>query len=177
MPPTTEEVERPREEGSAGPRRSRRIAVRAPRDLLAGSLLVGVAAFSLWASAPLDSGQLRAMGPGMLPRAVAVLVGVSGLGIALVAVLRHGAGLGRWPVRGPLFLALGVAAFAITIRSAGLAVAGPLVVVLSGFGSSEARPRELVVFALVLTAFCAALFRFALHLPIPILVIPGVVTL
>ena len=32
------------------------------------------------------------------------------------------------------------------------------------------------MFAVVMTAFCVGLFRFALGLPIPVLVIPGVVT-
>jgi putative tricarboxylic transport membrane protein len=50
-------------------------------------------------------------------------------------------------------------------------------VIVSGAASPETRWRELVIFALVLTAACVGLFRFALGLPIPVLVIPGLVTI
>jgi putative tricarboxylic transport membrane protein len=151
--------------------------VRSPRDLLAGLSLLALAVFALRTTAHLDAGTLRALGPGMLPRAVAAGVGAVGLLVVALSLLRRGPPLGRWPLRGPLFVSLAVVAFALTIRSVGLAVAGPLVVVVSGFASPEARPRELVVFALALTALCVGLFRYALSLPIPVLVIPGLVNL
>jgi hypothetical protein len=34
-----------------------------------------------------------------------------------------------------------------------------------------------VVFALVMTAFCVGLFRYALSLPIPVLIVPGLLHL
>ncbi len=151
--------------------------IRAPRDFVAGATLVGVSAFALWASAPLTEGHLRSMGPGMLPRAVAVLLGIAGVALVVMSLVRFGEGLGKWPLRGPVFVFLGVAAFALTIRPVGLVVAGPLVFVLGGLASPEARARELVLFAVLMTGFCVGLFRYALHLPIPILVVPGLVTL
>jgi putative tricarboxylic transport membrane protein len=117
------------------------------------------------------------MGPGMLPRYVAIAVLAAGLLLCVLSLLKSGEGLGRWPLRGPVFVSLAVLAFALTIRSVGLAVAGPLVVIVSGAASPESRPRELVIFALVITAFCIGLFKYALGLPIPVLLIPDVVTL
>ncbi len=151
--------------------------VRSPRDLLAGALLVALAALALRTTARLDAGTLRALGPGMLPRAVAAGVGAVGLAIVALSFVRRGPPLGRWPLRGPLFVSLGVVAFALTIRTVGLAVAGPLVVLVSGAASADTRPRELVVFALAMTALCVGLFRYALGLPIPVLVVPGLVNL
>ncbi len=43
--------------------------------------------------------------------------------------------------------------------------------------SADTRPKELVVFAVAMTALCIGLFRYALGLPIPVLVVPGVVNL
>jgi hypothetical protein len=157
---------------TARPRR-----VRSPQDLVAGMSLVVVALFALWAASDLEVGTLRSMGPGMLPRAAALLVGAMGLLIALLAFVLPGEALGRWPVRGPVFLILGVVAFALTIRTVGLAVAGPLVALVSGAASPETRPRELLLFAVAITVFCIGLFRYALNLPIPVLIIPGYVTL
>jgi putative tricarboxylic transport membrane protein len=95
----------------------------------------------------------------------------------VLSCLKQGEALERWSMRGPLFITCGVIAFALTIRPIGLAVAGPLVALISGAASPESRLKELVVFAFVMTALCVGLFRFVLHLPIPILIIPGVVVL
>ncbi|HEX7128004.1 MAG TPA: tripartite tricarboxylate transporter TctB family protein [Thermodesulfobacteriota bacterium] len=151
--------------------------IRAPQDFAAGASLVALALFALWASADLSQGRLGHMGPGMLPRATAVLIGLLGIGIAIGACLRPGPPLERWGIRGPLFVFLGVLAFALTIRSVGLVVAGPLVALIGGAASPETRLGEAFVFAAAITAFCIGLFKYALNLPIPVLVIPGVVVL
>lgn len=151
--------------------------VRSSSDLLAGACLLALAGLALWSGRGLDAGTLRAMGPGMLPRAVALGIGLVGLAICALALLKDGPGLGRWPLRGPVAVTLAVACFALTIRTAGLAVAGPLVMIVGGAASPESRPRELVVFALVMTALAVGLFRYLLSLPIPVLIIPGIVTL
>lgn len=151
--------------------------VRVSKDLLAGLSLVALALFALWASANLPAGTLRSVGPGLMPRAVAVVILGVGAAIAVASLVRGGEPLGRWSLRGPFFISLAIVAFALTIRSVGLVLAGPVVVVVSGAASPEARPVELVVFAAVMTAFCVGLFRFALGLPIPVLIIPGVVTI
>ncbi|MFL5264063.1 MAG: tripartite tricarboxylate transporter TctB family protein [Anaeromyxobacteraceae bacterium] len=156
---------------------TRRRTIRAPQDLAAGLSLVALSAFGLWASSPLDQGTLRAIGPGLMPRAVAILILVIGLALAAWALLRDGEPLARWSLRGPLYITAGVVAFALTIRSPGLVVAGPLVSLVTGAASPDARVKELAIFGAALTAFCVLLFRYALHLPIPILVIPGVVVL
>lgn len=157
------------------PQRRRRI--RAPQDLAAGLSLVALAGLALWAGADLDAGRLRAMGPGLMPRAVAVLVGLTGLLLVALAFLHAGEPLRRWAWRGPLFLTLGVVGFALTIRPVGLALAGPLVAMVGGAASPESRPRELLVFAVAITAFCILLFRVLLRLPIPVLNLPGLVVL
>jgi putative tricarboxylic transport membrane protein len=165
------------EETPREPAAPARPLVRAPRDFLAGASLVALALFALFAGAGLDPGTLRAMGPGMLPRTVALAVGGAGAALVARSLLKDGEALGRWGLRGPVFVALAIVGFALTVRTVGLAVAGPLVVVVSGAASPESRPRELVVFALILTGFCVGLFRFALSLPVPVLILPGIVRL
>ena len=164
---------RPPERGSGSPARR----VRSPRDLLAGLSLVALAVFALATGAGLEGGTLRSMGPAMLPRAVAVLIGVCGLFLAGFSFFRDGPSLGSWPLRGPIFVSLAVLAFSLTIRSVGLVLAGPLVVIVGGAGSHEMRAKELVIFALVITAACIGLFKYVLGLPIPILIVPGLVHL
>jgi putative tricarboxylic transport membrane protein len=151
--------------------------LRSPQNLVAGAALVALASLALWAGADLDGGTLRSVGPGMVPRAVAVLVGAAGLGLVAASFAIHGKALARWSLRGPLFVTLAVIAFGLTIRSPGLVVAGPLVVLVGGAASPEVRPRELAIFAVLVTAFCVGLFRFVLGLPIPVLHLPGLLTI
>lgn len=151
--------------------------VRSPQDLLAGLVLLAVALFALWASGNLSQGRLGAVGPGMMPRGTAVLVGVVGALIAVSALVAPGPSLRRWSLRGPFFVCLALVAFAVTIRWMGLLVAGPLVAIVSSAASPETRIKEILIFGIAVTLFSIALFKYVLNLPIPVLVIPGVIVL
>jgi Tripartite tricarboxylate transporter TctB family len=119
------------------------------------------------------------MGPAMLPRWLAIGVGLSGLALLAAAFLKNGDLLERWSLRGPVYVIGAILAFALTIRpfsfggglttpGLGLLVAGPLAIILGGFATPEARLRDLVILALSLTPFCMVLFGDLLNLPIPV---------
>jgi putative tricarboxylic transport membrane protein len=148
--------------------------IQAPQDFVAGTSLVLLAVLALWASKDLVYGRITP-GPGCFPGA-----GADGAGHrpgAGVARLPPEGEASRWRLRGPFFVSVAVLAFALTIRTPGLAVAGPLVVMVSGGASPETRWRELAIYAVVITVACVLLFRTLLRLPVPILVIPGVFVL
>jgi hypothetical protein len=221
------------------PAQERRGLIRGPQNFVAGLTLIGIALFAIWAISDLPQGTLRAMGPAMLPRWLAIGVGLCGVALAVIGLVREGDALGRsdyspivaigaililsaiiayivslavgraelgtifgyvflvlfygtvlvlfamsfsrgaWlaatGLRGPFFVVAGILAFAITIRMFGLVVAGPLAMVIGGFATPEVREKEILIFAAVLTAFCVGLFRYLLNLPIPILILPGLV--
>lgn len=91
----------------------------------------------------------------------------------LVTNVSHPGWLDRSGLRGPLFLVGGLLAFALTVRNVGLIVAAPLLAMISGAASHETRFRELIIFAIVMTALCIGVFKYALSLPMPVFVIPG----
>src|SRR5262249_143041 len=131
--------------------------------------------FGVGASEGLEVGRLGAPGPGLFPRVLSVGVLATGLALVILSLVRKGEALGRWPLRGPFFICLAVLAFALTIRTPGLAVAGPAMVMVSGAASPETRWRGLAIYSLAITGGCGLLFPVLLRLPVPILVIPGVV--
>lgn len=149
------------------PRPPRRIP--GPQSFFAGLALLALAIFAFWALRSLSQGTLGSMGPAMLPRILAAGVGACGIALMVGGLRKQGPALQQWSIRGPFFVLLGVAAFAVSIRTIGLAVAGPLAMIISGFASPETKMKEIVIFAVVMTAFCAGLFKYALNLPIPIL--------
>ncbi len=99
----------------------------------------------------------------------AMLVGL------LVNNIRMPGWLDRSGLRGPLFVIGGLLAFALTVRNIGLLLAAPLLAVISGAASHETRFGELIIFAIGMTLLCVGVFKYALNLPSPILVIPGVI--
>ncbi len=140
------------------------------QDLGAGLFLVAVSLVALWQGAGLDTGTLREMGPGMLPRALAILTGVCGAFVATRPFWSSEVqeSLAGWSLRGPALIVGAALFFSYAIRPLGFTVAGPIAILLAALGGRETRWIEIVVFAVVMTAFCTLLFRVALGLPIPV---------
>jgi hypothetical protein len=155
----------------------------APRtDIIGGGVLVILALAVLVQAADLDTGTLRSLGPGMLPTVLATALLVCGAGLLFVGLAARGGTIAyfRAAWRGPLLVGLAVLVFALTIEGMegavpqlGLAITGPITLVLAGYGSTEARLRDLAATGCGLTAACLALFNDALGMDIP--VVPGAV--
>ena len=138
------------------------------QDFAGGLVIIAVAVFAFWQAFALPVGTLGGMGPGMLPRSLAVLLGVLGALLLADSIWQAGTPLDRWSVRGPLLVLGAVVAFGLAIRPLGLLVAGPLAIVIAAFACDEVRWKETLPFGAVMTVFCIGLFKYALGLPIPL---------
>ena len=138
------------------------------QDAVGGLVVFAVGVLAYWQSANLPIGTLGGMGAGMLPRSLAVLLGLLGLLLVLSAVLKDGPALERLSIRGPLFVLGAVIVFGLAVRPLGLAVAGPLAVMVGAIASEDVRWKEVLLFGVLITAFCIGLFKLALGLPIPL---------
>jgi putative tricarboxylic transport membrane protein len=159
------------------PASGKRGLIRAQKDFVMGIVLVGFMLFVFWALGDLPTGTLQSVGPALLPRALATGIGLCGAILLVGSFIVRGESLEPWSIRGPVLILAAIFAFALTIRSVGLLVAGPLAMIIGGLATPEARLREIVLFAVIVTLFCAGLFRYALNLAIPILSIPGLIHL
>lgn len=142
--------------------------VKSPLDFGGGLFLLVIAAVGFIGAYNLPFGQMTSIGSGLLPKSVAVLVAAFGLLLVVQSFFVDGDRLEAWGIRGPIFVLGAVLAFAFAIRPLGLAIAGPLCVLVAGMASRETKPVELVIFSLVMTAICIGLFKFLLRLPIPV---------
>jgi len=138
------------------------------QDVGGGLVIIAVAVFAFWAGADLPIGTFGGMGAGMLPKGLAVLLGLLGALLIVDAMLEGGPRLERWSIRGLTFVLGAVVAFGLAVRPLGLIAAGPLAVIIGAFASDEVRWVETIVFGVVMTAFCIGLFKIALGLPIPL---------
>jgi putative tricarboxylic transport membrane protein len=138
------------------------------QDFVGGVAIIAAAAFAFWLARDLPAGSGGGMGPGTLPKGLAVLFGLLGLALLLNSFFEKGERLTRWSTRGPLFIVGALVVFGLAVRPLGLAVAGPLAIAVAAFSSDEVRWKETLVFGVLMTLFCIGLFKFALGLPIPL---------
>jgi hypothetical protein len=148
-------------------------AIVSSKTFLSGLLLVMLGAFMIWGTRELPQGSLDAMGPGMLPRWLGIGIAICGI-ICLVTGYAKSEPIGAVDLRGSIAVFSAIIIFSLTIREFGLAIAGPLTVIASGLGSRETRAREIIIFGLVITVVCIALFHYALNQPLPVLRLFGV---
>ncbi|GLK85642.1 tripartite tricarboxylate transporter TctB family protein [Ancylobacter defluvii] len=148
-------------------------AIRSPQNFVAGAFLIVAAAFVVWMLSGLPQGTLRTMGPAMVPRWTAIGIGIGGAVLVVLSFVKEGEALERWQLRGPIFVLASLVIFAAMIRSVGFLVAAPLSMLVAGFGSREVRPVELAIFTVVMTVFCAVVFRGLLNQPLPMLILPA----
>jgi hypothetical protein len=138
------------------------------QDLLFGLFLVAVAAGTLVATRNLAVGSAADMGPGYMPRAVAL--GLLGFGLFFCVRGARRAGPAIVPVQArPLFAILAaVGVFALTTQRLGLVIAAIATVLVASFATRESRLLETVLFAVLLAGAAVLLFVKVLALPVPV---------
>ena len=137
-------------------------------DLAFAVFLIAIGALALALASPLAVGTAAAMGPGYVPRGLAILIMVYGAVLGARALFS-----GRAPMPAiewrPLFLIFSaVALFAVLLPFAGLALTSFVLVICAGFAAYDVRFRENAIAAVVLAAFAVVLFVMALGLPIQV---------
>ena len=142
-------------------------AVRFPRDIGAGLFLLAISAFSFAGAIDLPS-IWAGVGSGLMPKLTAGLIAALGLLIMSFGLSPSAEPLQRLTVRGPVFVLGSVVVFAATVRTLGLAAAGPLTWIIAALADKESRLVETIVCAALMTALCIGLFKFVLKLPIPL---------
>ncbi|MCK1512302.1 tripartite tricarboxylate transporter TctB family protein [Bradyrhizobium sp. 190] len=138
------------------------------QDLLFGLFLVAVAAGTLVATRKLAIGHAADMGPGYMPRVVALALMGFGLFFSGRGLWRMRAGIAPVQLRPLLAILASVGVFALTAERLGLAIASVVAVILASFATREGRLIEAIVFAIVLSGAAVLLFVKLLGLPIPI---------
>lgn len=115
-------------------------------------------------------GTLSAMGPGMFPVALGVLLVFLGV---LTALMPEGAedGEAAWPrfdIRGPACIVLALVLFIVVGRYAGLALASFVLIFLAALADRRNSPGAAAVLAVVVTAAGLFLFSQVLHGQLPL---------
>jgi hypothetical protein len=137
------------------------------QDLLFGLFLIAVALGATAATWKLRIGTGANMGPGYMPRAIAVGIAAFGVFFVVRALLQPLQAVEPPQPRAIFGILAAVAAFAVLAPSAGLAIAALATVVIAGFASRETRFVENLLFAIAMATAAVLLFIKALSLPVP----------
>lgn len=137
-------------------------------ELAFGLLLVAIGAAALSVTADLTVGRAGSMGPGYVPRWLALAVALFGVGLSMRALLARHQAFPTMGLRPLLFISASLGLFALLLPLAGLAVASLATVICAGLAAADTRPLENVLFAVALAAFAVVLFVVALGMPVAI---------
>lgn len=163
---------------------SRRLRVPcSTRDLTAGILLAVIGFAGLVVSddrirallpsasglpSPLSPAHGAYLGGGSFPIGLFALLAAIGVVMVVLALVVPGERLAACRLRPMLLIFAAVFLFSATIRPLGLAVAGPVAIVLSSLATTDCKWWELVSSAIATTAASIVVFAVLLRLPIPI---------
>jgi len=136
-----------------------------PQDFYGGMALILLSLTAFVASNDLPGMRGFAFGPGTAPRLFAFTLAVLSLIVVINGLMSRGPHVTAYNVRSLVFILGAILVFAATIRTLGLIVASFASIVVCAAAADDVRWRETVIWAVILTTFCALLFPYGLNLP------------
>jgi putative tricarboxylic transport membrane protein len=143
----------------------RYLDVKNQQDFYGGMMLILLALVAFVASNDLPGMRGFAFGPGTAPRLFAFTLAILSLGVVVLSVLAPGPYVTKYKIRGVIFITGAILTFAATIRPLGLVIASFSTIVICAAAAEDVKWRETVLWAVILTTFCAFLFPYGLNLP------------
>ena len=93
--------------------------------------------------------------------------------IGVISVIRSfvipGPAIGALAIKGLVLVTISVVVFGFVVRGLGVAIALPLLIIVSAYGSTRFRWRPTLVMAAGLTIFCVLVFVKGLGIPLRII--------
>jgi putative tricarboxylic transport membrane protein len=143
--------------------------IRSAKDFWTGLIYVVFGLGAVLLARDYGMGTALKMGAGYFPTVLGGLLTLIGI-IALVrSFLQPGDPIGRFAFKGLLLVVGSTLVFGLIVREAGLAIALPLLVIMSAYASVHFRWGPSLALAAGLTVFCVLVFLKGLGVPLPIL--------
>lgn len=139
------------------------------KDFLSGLMFIGFGLVALYFGQKLAIGTTVRMGPGYVPRMLALIMMSLGLLICVIALVA-----GAEPVEKPKWkpitlVTIGVLCFAFLFERAGLLPALVVLILIASLAGSEFKLKEVIANMVVLAIVCTLVFKVGLGMNITIL--------
>ena len=139
------------------------------RDLIAGLLFVVLGGLAIILARDYPLGTTMRMGPGYFPTVLGGILLLFGAYV-LARGIRSGEKVkGEWGWRPLAWITLSIVLFGYLLDRAGLVPATVVTLFVAAAAGREFRFKEVLVLAIVMTAFSVAVFSWGLKLPYPLL--------
>lgn len=142
---------------------------RNPKDFWTGLLYILFGSSAILIARDYGMGTGGRMGPAYFPTTLGGLLIVIGAISVIRSFIVHGAPIGTFAFKGLALVSVSVLIFGIVVRGAGLAVAIPILVIISAYASKRFRWGPTLLIAAGLTMFCSLVFIRGLGIPLPIM--------
>ncbi|HWP58104.1 MAG TPA: tripartite tricarboxylate transporter TctB family protein [Candidatus Acidoferrales bacterium] len=144
-------------------------AIRSTKDFWTGIIYVVFGVGAVVLARDYGMGTALKMGPGYFPTVLGGLLTVIGVISLIRSFIKEGTPISRFGLKGLVLVAGSTLAFGLLLRGAGLAVALPVLVLVSSYASAHFRWERSLALAAGLTVFCVLVFLKGLGVPLPVL--------
>lgn len=144
------------------------LSIRSPKDFWSGIMFLCFGLGGVYIAREYAMGTAGSMGPAYFPTMLGWLLAVIGLATAVRALVGHGEALERVAFKELALVLVSVLLFAFLLRGAGLAVAIPVLIIVSAFASHQFSWKASALLAVGAAIVSIMLFVKALGLPMPV---------
>jgi hypothetical protein len=143
--------------------------IRGTKDFWSGLLYIFFGATALIVGREYGMGTALRMGPAYFPSLLGGLLIVVGAISVIRSFFVQGTPIGAFAIKQLAIVISSVILFGVILRGAGLAIALPLLAVISASASARFRWASSIVMAAGLTVFCVLVFLKGLGVPLPLI--------
>ncbi len=143
--------------------------IRGTKDFWSGVLYICFGSTALFVGRDYGMGTALKMGPAYFPSLLGGLLIVVGSVSVIRSFIVQGTPIGRFALKQLAIVVGSVILFGAIIRGAGLAIALPLLALMSASASARFRWTPSIVMATGLTVFCMLVFLRGLGVPLPLI--------
>jgi hypothetical protein len=138
------------------------------RDWIAGLLFIVLGALATVLARDYPFGTTMRMGPGYFPTMLGGILLVFGATILLRGIRSGERVKGEWGVRPLAWITLSIVLFGFLLDRVGMVPATVVTLFAAAAAGREFRLKEVLLLAIVMTAFSVAVFSYGLKLPYPL---------
>jgi hypothetical protein len=139
------------------------------RDFIAGLLFIVLGGLAVALARDYPFGTTMRMGPGYFPTVLGGILLLFGVYVLARGVRSGERVKGEWGWKPLALIALSIVLFGLLLDRVGMVPATVVTLVIAAAASREFRWKEVLLLALVMTAFSVAVFLYGLKLPYPLL--------
>jgi hypothetical protein len=139
------------------------------KDFLSGLMFIGFGLLALYFGQKLALGTTVRMGPGYVPRMLALIMMSLGAVICVVALVAGGEMVEKPKWKPITLVTIGIVCFALLFERAGLLPALVVLILISSLGGEEFKLKEVIGNIVVLSILCTLVFKVGLGMNITIL--------